>query len=253
MLLIDAGNTQLKWGLKSEGSASVQGSVDHQASLSRALEQIKEAAGDVASITIASVRSDAFNQQLKETAAQLWQCPLVFACSQKSQAGVTNIYQEPQRLGVDRWLAMLAAKQQNPKSPVLIIDAGTALTIDLVDQAGRHQGGYILPGNRLMIESILGRTAKVRYSDDEIKDPKLNWGTGTAEAVIHGAAFAAVATIEKSIQVARRQYPGLECFLTGGDGDWLAGDLSETISLDPDLVIKGLSIYAENPPSTAGS
>ena len=137
----------------------------------------------------------------------------------------------------------LAAYHQFPQG-ALVVDAGTALTVDMVDARGRHLGGYILPGHHLMQNSLRQDTARVYYTESD--RPELRPGQSTAEAVVNGAALAATAVATAALAQAREQL-GADCaaLLTGGDAELLMqllGEKAGDFAYSPDLVMEGLAL-----------
>ena len=157
-----------------------------------------------------------------------------FAGAERARAGVTNGYAEPERLGVDRWLALLAAWSELDGAG-LVVSAGTALTLDLLDDAGRHRGGYIVPGLGLMLQSLLSGTSGVRLEPGPAAT--LAPGHGTAEAVLQGCTAMAVALIERA-----RDSAPLPVLLAGGDAELLAPWITAPVLRRPELVLDGLGI-----------
>ena len=152
ILQLDMGNSATKWRLDSTRGRLVEGS------LLPALETRP------AAVWVASVADANREAELASEAKARWGLAPWFARSSAAACGVSNSYAEPERMGVDRWLAMIAAYQRIA-GPVCVIDAGSALTIDFVATDGRHRGGYILPGMAMMERSLLGETARVRFGD----------------------------------------------------------------------------------------
>lgn len=149
-------------------------------------------------------------------------------------AGVTSGYREPEKLGVDRWLALLAAWHELGRACV-IVDAGTAVTVDVLDDVGTHQGGYIVPGLRLMLDALLSGTSGVRLSAGPVAS--LAAGHGTSDAVLRGCTAMTVALIERT-----RSGSELPLVLTGGDAELLAPWLAAPSLLRPELVLDGLGL-----------
>jgi type III pantothenate kinase len=150
---------------------------------------------------------------------------------------VTNGYRKPDQLGVDRLLAMVAARSR-VTAPVCVVDAGTAVTMDLVDAAGQHLGGFILPGLRMMRDSLLAGTAIP--ADAEIQ-PGTELGRDTATAVALGSRYAIAGLVER---FTARAEPQMRIVLGGGDASELIGFLPPgCITLDH-LVLRGLAVVA---------
>ena len=163
-----------------------------------------------------------------------------FAVTAAELGGVRCGYPDPARLGVDRWLGVVAAWRQSG-GPVIVISAGTAATVDFVDADGRHEGGHIAPGLRLLRDVLDRKTADVRprASVESCTAP----GTNTEAAVSSGTFLMLAAFAEAAVRGfgARHGYDA-EVFLTGGDADLLAGGLSMPVRCEPHLVLDGLEI-----------
>lgn len=240
-LFIDVGNSLLKWRVN-EDAAKLQ---VYNHGLVKALEGVRSQVGKVGSVYVSSVKSEEFNADLTSLVNDLWGVVPVLAKSHSRQAGVTCAYQQPERLGVDRWLAMLAAYAK-AKTAVCVVDCGTATTIDVVSADGVHQGGFIIPGAKLMERGLLADTDKIIFSDAERSARSMKWGESTAEAVINGIYFSQIAIIEKCIARCKEQFAMIQTILCGGYGAEIHEDLSGDFIYVPDLVLDGLSIYSEN-------
>ena len=148
---------------------------------------------------------------------------LQVAATSHESAGVRCASPDPSRLGVDRWMAVLAASRLRPK-PVLVVDAGTALTIDAVDSDGHHAGGFIIPGIDMMQLALTTRTAQIRIdAPDEINEA---FGTSTSEAVRNGALLAAAGACERAAKwlaiLTDSDADAMTMAFTGGNGLMLA-------------------------------
>ena len=157
-----------------------------------------------------------------------------YARSVRMLAGVVNGYREPERLGVDRWLALLTAWRELHGGAV-VVSAGTALTVDILAADGQHNGGYIVPGLRLMRHALVSGTSGVRPAAETL--PSLAPGRSTTEAVLHGCMAMAVALIERA-----RRDVATPVVLSGGDAGALAPWLAGPVLQRPDLVLDGLGI-----------
>lgn len=158
--------------------------------------------------------------------------------SEASAFGVTNCYPVPEKLGVDRWLGLLGAAALFQNTDLLIVDAGTALTLDWLAQAQQHQGGWIIPGMRLQQEAVINNTAKVLTEPGEIK--KLSLGTDTHSCVENGA----LAAVAGAIRLAWQLKPANRLLLTGGDAAKLVTCLTDLpVYHDPLLIFRGIARY----------
>ena len=161
-----------------------------------------------------------------------------FARSQAWAAGVRNAYAEPERLGVDRWLAMLAGFAE-VGGAVCVLDCGSAITADLVDADGDHRGGYIVPGLAMMRASLLAETDRVRFGA-AVTGTGGAPGHNTAEAVGGGTLLAAAGFLAAARARFARDCPGATVLLTGGDAQTIAACVDFPLQLRPQLVLDGL-------------
>ncbi len=235
-LQLDVGNSSAKWRLRVDGVTVNRGRYVAQEAGSR--EALLGCSEQLDAIWVSSVASEVAQAELAELLRERWQIEPWFARSEVETLGLRNSYAEPARMGVDRWLAMLAARERHPGQRLCVVDSGSALTIDLVAADGRHEGGYIIPGPLLMERALLLDTDRVRFAEDV--GYGLEPGQSTAEAVRHGVALAQLGAIEQSLRQAAQ--PGPQLIVTGGGGEWLAAKLSVAAELAPDLVLDGLQI-----------
>lgn len=229
---IDIGNTFLKWRLVSELQVIQKGSVLTKEFGAAVFESIADQA--VEKIRVGSVANAERGDQLAVACQRIWKLEPLFAKTTQQCAGVVNSYLDPSKMGVDRWLAMIAAYKAVNKA-VIVVDCGSAITVDYLTAGGQHQGGYIIPGLRLMRESLLQNTAQVRFEKDQ-KGGVTHPGVSTAEAVLHGSAYLFKALAH---ELKRDLNSGMEMFITGGDG-LLMYDLVAAGRYEPDLVMDGL-------------
>ncbi len=239
ILEIDVGNSFLKWRvLDAAGQVSGRGRVSSRQGLAPLFEQWPH---DLQRVRVGSVASAEFDATLRSLLQQAGATEIAFAATQRAGAGVTNSYAEPERMGVDRWLAMLAAWARC-KTACCIVDCGSAITIDFLDAQGVHQGGYILPGMRLLREALLGNTARVFAAEADGFDPEP--GRDTSSAVLHGADFMFDA-IQSGLGRRLDALAVDALFVTGGDGE-LFQRLIGRGEWVPDLVLDGLRLALES-------
>jgi type III pantothenate kinase len=237
-LLIDVGNTRIKWILveNSYDEAVVQyGSIEK---LAKALVAIDRAETKVLLSAVNQIEN--LQQLLRVNGFD----KIVVAKSQASEAGIVNSYEQPERLGVDRWLAMIASYQLqslgDDKQGMIVVDAGSALTIDVLNQEGVQQGGYIVPGLKMAETALFSNTEQVKRYDESVPSGNqysaLNkLGNNTVQCVEYGVINQHVALIEQ----VTRQYPEYKIMITGGDGNLLAS-FFPAATVDENLVLKGL-------------
>jgi type III pantothenate kinase len=239
-LLIDAGNTRLKWCLddQSRTLASGTGSLDEENPLSSAGELVKQ----VRSVAISTVASEEKRERLVHSLAKLCPAPVRFYWSEQARNGLINAYQDVSRMGADRWHAMYGAWLDH-KQGFVVVDAGSAVTVDYVNKHGQHLGGYILPGLQMMLRSLRTDAARIWFDPEQglATDP----GRSTGECVNHGLAWLSGAMIER-VTADARKHALSDVLVTGGDATRLVG-LGLPGIHRTDLVLSGLrAIHAED-------
>lgn len=230
-LLLDVGNTRLKW-IEAEGaSLSGGGAVEHGGKPADALSRL--AVDEPDAIHIASVAGPVNEIALTKTCLARWQQQPRFARSAAQHQGLVNGYADPQRLGVDRWLAMFAA-WCTTRGACVVADAGTALTVDIIDASGQHLGGIIAAGLHTSEQAVLGAT---RFPARE-KPLAIHAGLGldTEACVRQGAMLSVLGAIER----AAAQAPGARRVITGGDAATLLPLLGAGWEHRPALIFEGL-------------
>lgn len=236
-LQLDVGNSSAKWRLVVDGEVLQRGS--YQLENSESQQALLDCTSDLDRIWISSVASPGVESQLTVLLEQRWGVKPWFARTAAETAGLRNSYTMPARMGVDRWLAMLAA-WCGGSGRVCVVDAGSALTIDLVAADGRHEGGYIIPGLTLMERALLQDTDRVRFAEEA--GYELTPGTSTAEAVRHGVALAQAGAVTLVLERCADDPPRL--LFCGGGGERLQRELDRGGEFRPDLVFEGLEIMA---------
>ena len=211
-LQLDVGNSSAKWRLVAAGQILQRGRYAHGDDAAR--QSMLRALADASQVWVSSVAGVEFEREYTSLINQHSGLQPWFARTSAQAAGLKNSYQDPSRMGVDRWLAMLGARRRC-QGRLCVIDAGSATTIDLVDAAGQHEGGYIIPGPALMERALLLDTDRVRFAEDV--DYALTPGKSTAEAVRHGIALAQVGAVAAAIDEVGAVSPGL--VFAGGAGE----------------------------------
>lgn len=245
ILELDAGNSRIKWRLVDTAGGSRQTmaadavfALNKMDSVVSVLEKQFDSLpmDKVTRVLAANVRGELFSKSLAAFFRQNWQLKTEFARVEKSCGGVTHAYME-ETLGVDRWLAMLAAWRE-AGAACCVVDCGSTLTIDLIDNEGRHQGGYIVPGLHMMRDSLSGRSRALfieSVPDWDGIDP----GTTTRQAIEHGILAALTGLLRQIYHNA-----GSHCgwILTGGDAALLSPFIPGEHRVIPELVLDGLAI-----------
>ncbi len=162
-----------------------------------------------------------------------------FAVSSAGLGVVVSGYQKPEQLGVDRWLAILAGWDLFQQRCV-VVDAGSALTCDFIDANACHQGGYIVPGQKMMGDALLSGTSGVRV--DALGLPNTGYGQNTYSAVKNGCLAMSLALIENIMAGGGKAHGYTKVVLTGGDAELLLARLPEGVVYKSDLVLDGLAL-----------
>ncbi|SHF57763.1 type III pantothenate kinase [Modicisalibacter ilicicola DSM 19980] len=238
ILDLDIGNTLSKWRLKDVVSSEIR---SRGAVWTR--EEWRPGADipDLDVVTAVRISSVARRAVLDDTVALLRRQvgAVHVARSSREMLGVVNGYEEPGRLGVDRWMGVLAGYQLT--GGCCSVDCGSAVTIDFVLPGGRHLGGYIMPGLRLMKESLQLGTRNVAIDPDSEADELLAPGKNTVEAVNHGIFMATVSAVNRLyFEVCDREGVSLPLLLTGGDARVVSRGIRVPHALWPDMVYAGL-------------
>ncbi len=238
-LLIDMGNTRLKWALTTAGQIMTGSPVPNSQINLNELVGLWKGIYRPRRIAISCVSASELLELVQSIARQLWLDVDIILVKPQAQAfGVINAYREPDKLGVDRWLSLVAVWQKY-RSPACIVDCGTAITVDLIDADGRHQGGLISPGLALMKQSLGQGTQALSVSETSYA---FGLAKFTDAAIYSGTLTAAIGLIE---HVLAQQPANVRLFLTGGDAKLIAGQLGVASIVDPDLVLRGLLCVLE--------
>lgn len=247
-LLVDLGNTRLKWATVKNGRLQVGGVFAHVGKpLLLDLRAGWAELSRVDAVLVASVVAPAREEELDAFVRERFDLAADFVRSPLVAFGVRNAYVEPGRLGVDRFLALAALHVQQPRARVLA-SVGTALTLDALGADGVHHGGLIIPGPHMMREALLAGTARVGGVDGHyVEMPRT-----TADAVTSGTLYASAGAIER-FRVAAQRVLGSEpvLTLTGGGAEQIAS-LVAPVERAHDLVLHGLALWATEPPALAG-
>ncbi|MFT3907224.1 MAG: type III pantothenate kinase [Steroidobacteraceae bacterium] len=251
-LLLDCGNTRIKWAVFGNGRLSRARAVDWNArTLPRVLRQLVAGAGRIERILCCSVAGTELRRALGSAARHAGLPAPRWVRSQRELAGLRNGYREPWRLGVDRWVAALGAIHLRSHRPLLIVDVGTALTVDLIDAHGLHLGGAIVPGPELMQQALLTHTVGIRRraqgggARGKAVSAKGLFAHDTRGGLSAGALYACAALIERAQREAHARVGGrCDLLLAGGAAPRVAKLLRGRVHQEPDLVMMGLAVMA---------
>jgi len=243
LLALDVGNTRLKWA---HYAAPVAGSpvLAHGAVF---LENIDKLADEEwrglptpSHILGCVVAGDAVKRRVEEQ-MELWDVLPRWVVSSSQEAGVTNGYDHPTRLGADRWVAMIGARHRllgrGIRKPCVVVMVGTAVTVEAIDASGKFLGGIILPGHGIMLRALESGTAGLHVPTGEVKD----FPTNTSDALTSGGTFAIAGAVQRMVENTTRHCgEAPECIMTGGAGWKMAPSMSVKVELVESLIFDGL-------------
>lgn len=243
ILELDCGNSFIKWRVLdvNKVGASAEGVVGSDVALIETLEALPGLL--LTRCRMVSVRAPEETNKLIAALEEAFGVTVCCAVSSREMAGVRNGYEDFERLGLDRWLAMLGGFKL-AAGPCLVLDFGTAATADFIAADGEHLGGFICPGMPLMRNQLRTHTRKIRYDDAaaERAFERLSPGRTTVEAVERGCTLMIRGFVLTQLELARAYWgDDFTVFLTGGDAD-LVWDAVPQARLVPDLVFVGLAM-----------
>jgi type III pantothenate kinase len=237
VLYLDVGNTALKWRYRYNGKTRQGGGVHCR----DWVEQIAVLSAQLGAapnrIIIGSVAGREADRALREEVFSVLKCEPEFYYSPQSWAGLVNAYDEPSSLGVDRWLAIVEAWHRS--GAAIVIDCGSAITLDVIGRDGRHGGGYIVPGMKMLEHSLASGTGSVRVEQGKKKD--FVPGVSTSECVYNGILLMCVAFVTDAVVALQNTLQDTcSIYMTGGDASALQPFLTAQVDVVPDMVLDGL-------------
>ena len=243
-LLLDIGNTRIKWATENEGNLTPGEPLPHDGKLFKDIARPTWKELEAPSrVIVSNVRGEDYAKSVHTWVRRRWKITPEFVRAESECCGVTNAYTAPARLGADRWVSMFAAVAEYTL-PAIVVDCGTAITVDAIDANGKHYGGLIAPGLELMTSSLMQNAPDVELGDDETPQASL-LGHSTEAAVSGGVLYAAISMIERVVTDLRTELGGTAtAIITGGDAQRILPLLSGQVQHDPDLILKGLAVYA---------
>ena len=248
-LLVDIGNTRIKWARFDGDRIGRQHAAVHSDwSVEDYARHVIGSGRDLGRIVVASVASPRVNKKLATAARRTGVAAPEFVASRRTAGGVTVGYLEPWRLGVDRFVAAIGAHHLFKKKAVCVIGVGTAMTIDLVGPDGRHWGGAIIPAPGLMVDTLLKNTNGIRRRAQGGAAGRGNglFGHSTRAGILQGSRYAAAAIIDRAAAEARDLLGRTPVVvLTGGEAPAVQPLVRSTSVSVPDLVLKGLAVLSE--------
>ncbi len=249
LFALDIGNSRLKWALYETPHPS-SSLIAQGVCFLENIEQLAES--DWAQLPAPThilgciVAGDAIKGRVKEQ-LEIWDAVPQWVVSSESEAGITNGYDSPMRLGSDRWVAMIGARQRLIQQglasmPLVVVMVGTAVTVEAIDPSGTFLGGFILPGHGIMLKALESGTAGLHVPTGEV----VPFPTNTSDALTSGGTYAIAGAVERMMNHVR-QHCGQEphCIMTGGAGWKMAPSMNTSFELVDNLIFDGLLAIAE--------
>ena len=234
-LAIDVGNTRLKWALyeapRPGAALLAQGAefLDHVDRLAEGGWAQLPAPTRMLGCVVAG---DAIKRRVEEQ-MELWDVSAQWVVSSAQEAGLTNGYDHPARLGCDRWVAMIGARQRllahGPARPLVVVMVGTAVTVEAIDTEGRFLGGLILPGHGIMLRALESGTAGLHVPTGEVRP----FPTNTSDALTSGGTYAITGAIERMHRHLERHCKASPVTLMTGGAGWKVGP---TLEIEHELI-----------------
>ena len=247
--LVDIGNTRVKWAWGDGATLSKHGAFSYAPDALRSeLEQRwpDERPFGLEQVLIASVAGPEVTGRVRDFIGDAWSVKVEEAVAEPERDGLKNGYADPASLGVDRWLALLAAWRKYETS-LCVVDCGTAITVDIVlhkgqGRGGHHLGGHIYPSLATIRKALAMVTGQIRVDDDAV--PALAFGRSTPECVSNGYAFALSGLLRECLEKVRKEHGAeLLAVITGGGAAALPSSLLPAGARhEPDLVLQGLNL-----------
>ena len=243
-LAIDIGNTRLKWALYAAATPAAS-LLAHGAEFLENIDRLPDA--DWTELTRPTcmlgcvVAADAVRRRVDEHLGELWDLPAQWVVPGPWEAGITNGYDYPSRLGADRWVAIIGAWHRmlgrGPARPLVVVMVGTAVTVEAVDAGGRFLGGFILPGHGIMLRALESGTAGLHVPTGDVRE----FPTNTSDALTSGGTYAIAGAVERMVQHVRLHCQAEPaCFMTGGAGWKMAPSMAVQFELVDSLIFDGL-------------
>jgi type III pantothenate kinase len=244
ILVIDAGNSRMKWGLHSARGWVTLGATPNGEIGTLALREWQNLPRPARVVGV-NVAGEAARLRIEALLAR-WRLVPQWLTASAAACGVVNGYATPEQLGADRWAALVAARRRVGATdlfpaPVVVVNAGTAVTIDALDAGGRFRGGVIVPGLRLMLQALADNTSALKSAPGQYQD----FPTRTADALYSGAVQAICGAIELARTRMRHDDAAVKCLLAGGAAAEIAPHLSGHPEIVDNLVLEGVLALAQ--------
>jgi type III pantothenate kinase len=243
-LLLDIGNTRIKWAWSDEGDFTPGGSLEKDKKAFKDLVPAEWLESEQPQrVIVSSVAGVTFTKSVRTWVKRAWRVDCEVLVPTAESCGVTNAYIKPDRLGTDRWAALIAAHDLY-QAPVCLVDCGSAVTVDAIAADGRHLGGLIVPGLDMMERALTSKTSGIKMENEASGDVSL-LARDTETAVQGGALYALVSLIDRVYSDLGHELGGnARRVITGGDAGRILPLLTSRPDHQPHLVLLGLDVYA---------
>jgi type III pantothenate kinase len=245
ILVIDSGNSRMKWALYGPRGWIGHGVVSNAELATLALRDWQNLPRPSRAVGV-NVAGEAARVRVEGQLAR-WRLPIQWLTATAEAAGVINQYSNPAQLGADRWAALVAARRRAVEGdvfppPCVVINAGTAVTVDALDSDGVFHGGVILPGLRMMLQSLSERTSALKVAPGEFHDFPKN----TADALYSGVMQSICGAIEQMRAKLGGGDVSVKCYIAGGAAQEIGPYLAAPVEVVDNLVLEGVLVLAGN-------
>jgi len=245
-LLVDIGNARIKWALQDAENLQPGMPLLRQ---NKAFKDIARPAWKELEppqrVIVSNVAGADYQKSVHTWVKRRWKIAPEFLCATAEQCGVTNAYKEPARLGADRWACLIGAHARY-RGPVVIVDCGTAITIDAITADGRHLGGLIAPGIELMTASLMENTSGIEITGSKDQQDIVLLGSSTEVGVSGGVLYTTVSLVDRVLLDLKSELgSAARLVITGGDAERIRPLLGTQPVFQPDLVLNGLATFAQ--------
>jgi len=249
-LAIDVGNTRLKWTLYEQpapGAAVLANGAEFLEQIERLVEGAWAKLPEPQTMLGCIVASQAVRHRVQNQ-MELWSVEPRWVVASEAEAGIINGYEVPSRLGADRWVAMIGARQHMLRyhggmtRPMVVVMIGTAVTVEAVEPSGKFVGGLILPGHGIMLRAVESGTAGLHVPTGEVRE----FPTNTSDALTSGGTYAIAGAVDRMAgHLARRCGQEPVCIMTGGAGWKMLPFMHRPCELVENLIFDGLLVIAQ--------
>ncbi len=241
-LLVDIGNSRIKWAVHDAGGLDSPRAAHYTDSdLPYVFDQEWNDLAAPERVLVSNVAGAEAAGRLSRWTADHWRIAPEFAAVTEEACGVKNGYEDINQLGIDRWLAVIAAWNRYRRAACLV-DCGSAITIDSLDNNGVYLGGMILPGMEMMKHALYSRARGIRRGETIAKASPA-FAQNTDQGIANGCLMAIVALIDRVARDMENEYSGeVACLITGGDAEKIRAHLSLAFNHEPNLVLEGLQL-----------